>query len=322
MAVQSEAPSAGGAKRRRFFGRDKASPVNTLTPPEGVPIHFEVAGIGARFAAQLADLAITFALLVAAVLALRSVTGGAPVFALWVMLFFAIRVPYYVAAELLWNGRTLGKRMLGLQVVSADGRGLTAHAVVARNLMKEFEVFVPGTYLLFIGSFGGWEQALIVLWVGVLIVLPLFNRRHQRLGDMIAGTYVIRRPKLILLPDIAAAPASARAGSGEAYEFQPHQLEHYGRYELQVLEQVLQTGGQGDTGAGVEAQYRRQTSLAAIAEKVRAKIGYTDRVRHRDSEAFLRASYAQQRAFLEQRRLFGDDRSDKFHRSYARSDKR
>ncbi|MGB0412034.1 MAG: RDD family protein [Pikeienuella sp.] len=281
----------------------------TFTPPEGVPVHFEAAGLAIRLGAQLLDLLIT-GLAVAAVLLLLTVTfriEGPVVNSLGALLFFAIRTPYYVLAELLWNGVTLGKRATGLRVISADGRSLSPHAVVVRNLMKEAEIFVPGAMLLIVAALDWPEQALTIIWVFIVLAIPLFNRHRQRLGDIIAGTYVVHHPKAVLLEDVAKASPPVESG----FTFQPHQLDHYGAFELQTLEQLLRGP---NASVGNSAAARRRDTLRAVVERIRTKIDYPDVVRDTDLEPFLNAFYAAQRAHLEQRQLFGEKRADKFHR--------
>ena len=74
-----------------------------IIPPEGVPLHFEIAGLGARLAAQLIDILITvgMALAIVVLLLLVRLNAGAGLFAVAALLFFLVRVPYYVATELL-----------------------------------------------------------------------------------------------------------------------------------------------------------------------------------------------------------------------------
>ena len=282
----------------------------TFTPPEGVPVTFEAAGLAVRLGAQLLDLLIS-GLAVLAVILLLTVTfdiEGPLVNSLAALLFFAIRTPYYVLTELLWNGVTLGKRATGLRVISANGRSLSPHAIVVRNLMKEAEVFVPGAMLMVVSGLEWPEQVLTLLWVAIVLAVPLFNRRRQRLGDIIAGTYVVHHPETVLLPDVAkAVPAQADTG----FAFQPHQLDHYGAFELQTLEQLLRGP---DRIAAASAVARRRETLRAVVDRIRVKIDYPDAVRDPDLEAFLNAFYTAQRAHLEQRQLFGEKRADKFHR--------
>ena len=113
------APADAG--RRGQIGSDQ--PRNAeIIPPEGVPLHFEIAGLGGRLAAQLIDIVITVGLAVAIILLIILIFqsgAGASLLAIAAFLFFLVRAPYYVAAELLWNGQTIGKRICALRVISA-----------------------------------------------------------------------------------------------------------------------------------------------------------------------------------------------------------
>lgn len=284
--------------------------ITDFIPPEGVPIHFRVAGLGARFAAQLADLAITVAT-VLLILTLAYSAGAMSVpslEALAALLFFALRVPYYVATEILWNGQTIGKRLMRVRVISADGRTLSAHAITIRNLMKEMEVFVPGTYLLLTPALSSLTALIVSLWIILLLAVPLFSRRRQRLGDIIANTLVVEIPRPALLPDIADRQQAAR----QRFSFLPHHLDHYGRYELQTLEALLQIEPAPPSST---ARRQHDENITRVAETIINKIVYTGTVNPQDYRAFLSAFYAAQRAHLENRRLMGDTREDKFHRN-------
>ena len=296
-------------KARRARKARDARMLRDFRPPEGVVLNFEVAGLGARIGAQMLDLLLTFFLILAIVLllALTEALSWTAISTIAALAFFFIRAPYYVLAELLWNGQTLGKRMTGLRVVSADGRSLRPYSVTVRNLMKETEVFVPGAALFAISALGVVEVLILLVWITVLILVPLMNKKRQRLGDMIAGTYVIHQPKAVLLPDVAQA---AKTDLEQQFSFLNHQLDHYGRFELQTLERVLQV----DTSKHDFTAMKRHTdNLSAITEKIRKKIEFTDRIETGDHRAFLQAFYRAQRQYLETRQLFGDAREDKFH---------
>jgi uncharacterized RDD family membrane protein YckC len=284
--------------------------ITDFLPPEGVPIRFEVATIGARLGAQLIDITLTVAALVGFMFLLgwSGLAGFDGFLAAGALLFFAIRVPYYTAAELMWNGQTIGKRVLGLRVISGDGRSLSAHAVTVRNLMKEMEIFVPGTYLL-AGPALGWPmQAALLAWITVLVLVPMRSPRRQRFGDIIANTYVVNLPQAVLLPDLAAGRqySAERASS----RFLPHQLDHYGRYELQTLEALLQV----QPGAqDVQARQRHAETALKVAEVIARRIDFAERITSGNARQFLSDFYAAQRAYLENRKLFGDAREDKHH---------
>ena len=280
--------------RRRWFA---------LTPPEGVPVRFEVASLAARFAAQVLDLLIT-GLGVGAIMLIFLIpgTGGSTVAG---VVFFAllllVRAPYYILTELMWNGRTLGKRLMSIRVIGADGRGLSTHAVVARNLMKEVEVFAPATFLLAADSLG-WVWSLVTAaWIIILILVPAVHPMRQRLGDILAGTVAAAEPKPLLAPDLARAAAS------HEFAFTDAQLSHYGRFELQTLETFLRAHPlKAGEGPPVPA-------VVEVAAQIRRKIGYEDPVPDDRALAFLHAFYIAQRDFLERKRLYGDDRADKSH---------
>lgn len=299
---------AAWRERQARLSREKRL-VRDFRPPEGVVLNFKVAGLGARFGAQLLDILLTV-LLIFGTMILLSVTEVASwnfLSALGALLFFFMRAPYYILTEILWNGQTLGKRILKLRVVSADGRTLRPYSIAVRNLMKEMEVFVPGTALFAIQGLSFFEAIVLMVWITILLIVPLTNKRRQRLGDMIAGTYVIHQPKTVLMPDMATVAASA---AEERFSFLPHQLDHYGAYELQTLEKILQI----DQRKYSQSMRRRHDeNVEAIVTKICSKIEYIEKVPPSDREAFLQAFYRAQRQYLETRQLFGDARTDKYH---------
>jgi uncharacterized RDD family membrane protein YckC len=303
------APAVVKRARKQRAGRDSRM-IRDFRPPEGVPINFQVAGLGARLAAQITDLVITslFVLVMILFLAVIDVMSSTALFILFSLSFFFIRAPYYIFAELIWNGQTLGKRICGLRVVSADGRSLRPYSIAVRNLMKEVEVFYPGTMMFAAAALAPGEYIILLIWIGILLAVPLTNKKRQRLGDMIANTYVIHQPRAVLMPDLSTRPA---ADAREKFSFLPHQLDHYGAYELQTLEKVLHV----DTkGYSADIARRHQRNLKAISAKIRSKIDFTDKVEDRDIPEFLEAFYLAQRRYLESRKLFGDAREDKFHK--------
>ncbi|MEM9044594.1 MAG: RDD family protein [Pseudomonadota bacterium] len=286
--------------------------LDQLMSPEGVTLRFEIASVGVRIGAQLVDILLTslaaFAFVV--LLAFSDLTIPSTVTAVAAMVFLFIRIPYYVLSELAWNGQTVGKRMMQIKVVSNDGGPLTTYALVVRNLMKEAEVFLPGTLLLTLNQDDLVQSAISLAWVTGVLLVPLLNKRRRRLGDLIAGTYVVHLPKPILLADLAQQHRPAPTAA-EEFVFLSHQLDHYGIYELQTLEKVVRA--QSKNLAGTAEQNRRATE-AKIVESIRKKVDYADAVPEADHQRFLRAFYNAQRGHLEQRQLFGEQRANKFYK--------
>ena len=273
-------------------------------PPEGVPINFAIASLASRFGAQFLDILFT-ALIIFICAAVIIFTGFLPVSAdlmLAALLGFLLRTPYYILSELIWNGRTLGKRITGIRVVNMDGRRLTPHQVTARNLMKEVEIFGPMGLLARMETQGAWENGLAGLWLLVVVVVPLANRRRQRLGDIIAGTLVVDTPRSVLLADLALS-APAAASSQPAFDFQPEHLDVYGKYELQTLEDVLRDS--------IKASDHKE--IIQIVRTITRKIRYEDIVRPGQELLFLNDFYRAQREHLESLKLFGTLRENKYH---------
>lgn len=96
--------------------------------------------------------------------------------AISVLLYFVVSVGYGMVLEWYWRGQTVGKRLLRLRVIDAQGLRLQPSQIVIRNLLR-FVDLLPGPY--FVGG-----------------MACLLSRRGQRLGDLAANTIVVRNPSL------------------------------------------------------------------------------------------------------------------------------
>lgn len=290
-----------------------ASPLSTAGPtsgrmrrsfvtPEGVDLRLELATAGQRAAAFLLDGAIIIGTLIGftillALTAIGSAMGGAGesgitvTAIIWLLLFFLLRNFYFVAFELGTRAATPGKRALGLRVVARDGGRLTADAVIARNLVREIEIYLPLSFLAFEAGTGtpeAWTVVAGLIWSGVFTFFPLFNRDRLRAGDLLAGTWVVHAPRSGAGADLAgAAPA-------QPFAFSAEQLGVYGVYELQTLEEVLRRS--------------EPAAIATAAASIRRKIDWTGTEPDAD---FLGAYYTALCARLENRLLYGKRRASK-----------
>jgi len=91
------------------------------------------------------------------------------------------------------------------------------------------------------------------------------------------------------------------AESGQVYHFKPRQLQIYGAFELQVLEELLRRRRQADS----------ERALADVAVRICQKIGWTEELAASEVRRFLEAFYTAERAELERGQLFGRYRADK-----------
>ena len=157
--------------------------------PEKTIITYRLAGLGGRIVAQIVDLLLLLVLIVFISLALSWAAIIQPGIAEAASMAAAVLGPfaYFILLEGLWNGQTLGKKILGIRVRMVDGTPITFTAALGRNLLRPAD-FLPGLY-----------------FVGLAAMFT--NPKSQRLGDLVAGTIVVnerRDPSLLV-----AAPHTA-----------------------------------------------------------------------------------------------------------------
>ena len=271
--------------------------VRELVTPEGIDLRLRPAEMSERATAFLIDGAIIIGVLLGMTLLgfliLFSVGRSSVEITaiIWMLMSFFLRNFYFMAFELTPRGATPGKRAMGLRVATRNGEPLGFDAIFARNAMRELELFLPLSFLFVYGrEVGGWGALAGLVWCAIFVFFPLFNRDRLRVGDFVAGTWVIRSPKRALELDLAAGER------GTSIVITQAEADVYGVRELSVLEEVLR---------------RKDTeTMRAVAARIRGKIkrakahGETD-------QAFLEAYYLALRTRLEGRMLFGHKRRDK-----------
>ncbi len=164
-----------------------------IETPERVPLAFALASIGNRFLAVAIDHFIQYTAIILVALGFLAFTGIgfsggdsgiAALFeemskwtiAVLIIIIFLLFTGYFVFFEWLWNGQTPGKRLLKLRVIREDGRPITLWEALARNLLRIFDA-VPG---------------MVVPVYSVGLIAIFLSSRDQRVGDIFAGTVVIR----------------------------------------------------------------------------------------------------------------------------------
>lgn len=153
-----------------------------IQTPENVAFGYQVAGIGSRFLATLADTLIIGLLQVVVVVSFLLVLNTLDrtflddelspwVIAILGLLLFVFYWGYYIFFEMLWNGQSPGKRWTGLRVIRLDGTPITLSESLIRNLARIVDM-LPAAY-------------------GIGIVTMFIDRQSRRLGDLAAGTLVV-----------------------------------------------------------------------------------------------------------------------------------
>lgn len=262
-----------------------ADPIQVVHSAEQVALYLPIAGPGSRILAYAVDYLIIALLQIGLVVLLLLSTplldkilslvqplldqmrdGNAEalersgalllIFALFLLLTVAVEVVYFIASEALLGGRSLGKVAVGLRVVGDDGFPLVPRASLVRNLLRIVDA-LPGSYV-------------------VGLIAMLVSTRHQRLGDLAAGTLVVRLDR--------AAPALPIVDSGDdttVFRFSRAQLVALGSAEKALLRQTLRR---------IETLDQEQATavLERSVEVLRARLG-AEAVAAGDRERFLRA---------------------------------
>lgn len=152
---------------------DTASPIVT---PEAVVLDFETAGVGSRCVAKLVDVLVQLtALIVVGMLLAFAVgasgAGGDLATILIAVTTFLILIGYPVISETLWNGKTVGKSVMGVRTVTREGAPIRFRHASIRGIIGIIEIYAFGF---------------------IAVITAALSRSNQRVGDLAGGTIVIR----------------------------------------------------------------------------------------------------------------------------------
>ena len=213
-----------------------------LRTPEQIDLHYDLAGLGSRFMAIAIDYLIQGVVTGAVVVVFglgaalfggntRDLFGrnGSMVasvgIAVVILLAFVLTWGYFLVFELIWNGQTPGKRVAGIRVLTTRGEPVTLVHALVRNLLRLVDI-LPASYT-----------------IGIICILV--TRRCQRLGDLAAGTVVVRErhaelprtlppldPALALPPHLAGAFSTDDIRLARDFLLRAPYLTHARRTEL------------------------------------------------------------------------------------------
>ncbi len=205
-----------------------------IDTPENVTFNYDVAGIGSRFLSALVDtlLMLLLQFIIFGTLYLVGVQLGdlfsesmpAWLTAVLSLIAFIFFWGYYIFFEILWNGQTPGKRMVGLRVIRVDGMPVTAVEVVIRNLVRLID-FLPSAY-------------------GVGVITMFVNEKSRRLGDLAAGTVVIHDRVVKTLGELGQRHHALRSLQSHVPVPEGFPLERLKDRDLEIIEGYLQRRSQ------------------------------------------------------------------------------
>lgn len=163
-----------------------------VATPERVSFDYQVAGLGTRAIAQMLDLLIVFGILIAVVFAasaLAAVGSGTVAYLIAIVGSFVVLFGYFWTSEALWRGQTVGKKVFRLRAVGDRGEPMTFAQAGVRNVVRIVD-FLPYAY-------------------GVGVVVLFVNGKGKRLGDLAAGTVVVKDSDYLPLWQLPGARPAA-----------------------------------------------------------------------------------------------------------------
>jgi uncharacterized RDD family membrane protein YckC len=188
-----------------------------IDTPEQIALELPLAGIGSRAVALFCDSFLQVVAIFVAAIAVGATLHGMWAGVVMILAIFVIYTGYFTLFEVFWNGRTPGKRIVGLRTIKEDGRNLTVLESILRNVLRIVDQ-LPGMYL-------------------VGFVTMLIDRHNRRLGDMVAGSLVIHESRPVAMEASWMAPA----GSGsEIPAIARARLAQLSPQDLELVETFLQ----------------------------------------------------------------------------------
>ncbi len=239
-----------------------------IVTPENIGFQYRVAGPFLRLPAYALDLLIRLGVVLVALLVVRLAFGAAGLAGLgWglvAILVFGLSWFYGGVFEAFWNGQTPGKRIVGIRVLTVDGRPINAMQAVLRNLLRAIDC-QPGPFYL------------------VGLVSASANARFQRLGDLACGTMVVVEQRrawfgLVRSRDPAVLKAAEQLPAG-----------------VEVSRTLGRTLAAYVQRCETLSPARRQEIAHHLAQPLRARLGVPATIR---DDLLLRALY--HRAFIAQ----------------------
>ncbi len=175
-----------------------------------------------------------------------------------VVLGAVAEIAYFLFWDLVGGGRSPGKALFGLRVMRDGGLPIDLRASLIRNLLRLADV-LPANYL-------------------TGLIAMLVSRDGKRLGDLAAGSIVVRQDRPLPAPPLALEPT----GGDEAFRFDRGQLARLGRNERALARQTLRRLDALDSA-------RAEAALARAVQVLAERLDYADEIPAAEREAFLRA---------------------------------
>jgi uncharacterized RDD family membrane protein YckC len=162
-----------------------------ITTSQNIDIDYEVAGVGERTLARLLDLALFVVIYILGIIIsifMSSKIGSASTFVVLIIIYVALFVFYDLICEIFTNGQSFGKRIMKIKVISLDGKRPSFGQYLLRWLFRIIDFTLS-------------MQVCALLCAAV-------SEKQQRVGDMVAGTTLIKTHPRTSIKSIAFSPSA------------------------------------------------------------------------------------------------------------------
>ena len=182
---------------------NREKPLDTtieIATPENIAFNYRLAGPFRRLPAFLIDFFLRMALVIAlafilVVISWFNLIGGGAILGISFVFGFLLEWLYGGFLESYWNGQTVGKRLMGIRVISTDGQPINGVQAMMRNFLRYADMLptIP------VGVLAGEPGGLPIPTCAIAVVVPLLNARFQRLGDLVCRTMVVMEERSYLM---------------------------------------------------------------------------------------------------------------------------
>ncbi|WP_443937518.1 RDD family protein [Pedobacter sp. MW01-1-1] len=215
-----------------------------INTSQNIDIDYEIAGLGERILARLLDLAILFGfgfvffIMLTATSTLNNATVSLTLGIIGLLIFLL----YDLVSELLMNGQSIGKKVLKIKVISLDGNQPTFGQYLLRWIFR----------LIDFGFYFGWGP--------IALVMVAVTHKHQRVGDVIAKTTLIKTSPRVQHEHVAFA-----TDLPEEYEPIFTDVLHLNDRDIEIIHDVLKTYYQTGNSAIVYSMATKSKEILGIS---------------------------------------------------------
>jgi uncharacterized RDD family membrane protein YckC len=215
-----------------------------ITTTQNISLEYTLASIGDRIVATLVDLGIFLAYFFVAAMFISFVGDSLGTTSSWIFISFFLPIAFYsLLSEIFFNGQTVGKRVMGIKVISLNGNQPSFGQYLARWLFRLIDL---------------WSFSFVVGTITIAV-----TEKHQRVGDLVAGTTLVKlKPKTAIQETIFTAVAP------ENYIARYPEVVHLKDGDMQLVKEVLNNVAKtGNTMLALQTKEKIEQVLGIMSQQ-------------------------------------------------------